>query len=299
MPHQPLTSYLELRDQYLSILLQQEALSHTYCHICKGQDKLYRCEDCFGSPLCCQSCLLQTHISSPFHRIQHWNGEFFQPAKLVNLGYTLHSGHGGLQCPHSTPDHDTLICIVDVIGVFHHKLRWCGCQSPEPLYAQLLRLGLYPSSMERPETAFTFSLLDYFHIDAVECKTSANNFYNKLRRLTNSLFPHKVPVGLMLSPSSYILINLIQDRYRELMMTSREWRDLLLRKRAGFGHDLNSKPGNGQLALFCPACPQPGINLPATRSDDPKYVANLFINFFWLFFHSHSVQMVVSQKHCC
>jgi hypothetical protein len=115
----------------------------------------------------------------------------------VNLGYTLHSGHGGQECPHSTSDQETLLCIVDVIGVFHHKFRWCGCPSAEPFYAQLLRLGLYPSSMERPETAFTFSLLDYFHIDAVECKTSANNFYNKLRRLTDSLFAHKVPVSLI------------------------------------------------------------------------------------------------------
>jgi hypothetical protein len=197
IPDQPLKSWLELRDQYLSILLQQEALSHTICHICKLQDKLYRCGDCFGSLPCCQSCLLQTHITSPFHRIQHWNGQFFQAAQLVNLGYILHSGHSGLQCPHSTPENDILICIVDVIGVFHHKLRWCACQSAEPFYAQLLRLGLYPSSMERPETAFTFSLLDYFHIDAVECKTSANNFYNKLRRLTNSLFPHKVPVSVI------------------------------------------------------------------------------------------------------
>jgi hypothetical protein len=76
-----------------------------------------------------------------------------------------------------------------------------------------------------------------------------------------------------------MLINVIQDRYRELMIKSREWRDLLLRKHFGFGHDLDSKPGNGQLALFCPACPQPGINLPAPRSDDPKYVANISFDY--------------------
>jgi hypothetical protein len=110
----------------------------------------------------------------------------------------LHAGHGSQQCPLSSAHNETLICIVDVIGVFHHKLRWCCCPDVEPFYAQLLRLGLYPSSLERPGTAFTFSLLDYFHIDAVECKTSANNFYTKLRRLTNSLFPHKVPVSACL-----------------------------------------------------------------------------------------------------
>lgn len=191
----PLSSWLELRDQYLAILLQDEALSSKHCHMCKGDDHLYRCKDCFGSPVCCKACLLHTHISAPFHRIQHWNGEFFQSTKLMDLGYLLHLGHGGQACPHSNSASETVICVVDITGVFHHKLRWCCCQDADPSYAQLLRLGLYPASIERPQTAFTFSLLDYFHIDALECKTSASNFYNKLRRFTNSLFPHHVPVS--------------------------------------------------------------------------------------------------------
>ena len=40
------------------------------------------------------------------------------------------------------------------------------------------------------------------------------------------------------------------------------WRDLTNRKRAGFGHDAERYPMPGDLAIFCPACPQPGINLP-------------------------------------
>jgi hypothetical protein len=59
-------------------------------------------------------------------------------------------------------------------------------------------MKLYPASLTRPETAFTFGLLDYFHIDYLECKTSAMNFYSKLRRLTNSRFPHEVPVSFLL-----------------------------------------------------------------------------------------------------
>jgi hypothetical protein len=38
----------------------------------------------------------------------------------------------------------------------------------------------------------------------------------------------------------------------------------------GFGHCKAGEPGPGQLALFCPACPQPGINLPDNWVDDPK-----------------------------
>jgi hypothetical protein len=59
-----------------------------------------------------------------------------------------------------------------------------------------------------------------------------------------------------------MLIIYMKDRYRELMRISRQWRDLLVRKRFGFGHDIHRIPGPGDLALFCPACPQPGINLP-------------------------------------
>jgi hypothetical protein len=199
------------------ILLQREALSHTHCHQCKSQDKLYRCQDCFGSPLCCKNCLLHTHIHSPFHRIQHWNGQFFEHATLLNLGYILHSGHGSQECPCSCVDNETILCVVDVIGVFHHKFRWCSCQDAEPYYAQLLQLGLYPSSLERPETAFTFSLLDYFHIDAVECKTSASNFYNKLRRLADSVFPQLVPVSLW---SVSIILYLHQTLFRIAIVNS-------------------------------------------------------------------------------
>ncbi|KAI6043819.1 hypothetical protein EDC04DRAFT_2890512 [Pisolithus marmoratus] len=41
------------------------------------------------------------------------------------------------------------------------------------------------------------------------------------------------------------------------------WRDLKHRKWFGFGHDTEQDPEDGGLALFCPACPQPGLNLPA------------------------------------
>ncbi|KAI6156251.1 hypothetical protein EDD17DRAFT_1779701 [Pisolithus thermaeus] len=72
------------------------------------------------------------------------------------------------------------------------------------------------------------------------------SFYQKLKRFTNNAFPERVP-----------------DRYRELMRVSQLWRDLKHRKWFGFGHDPGQDPGDGGLALFCPASPQPGLNLPA------------------------------------
>jgi len=46
------------------------------------------------------------------------------------------------------------------------------------------------------------------------------------------------------------------------MRISRQWQDMQVRKQFGFGHDTYKTPGDGDLADFCPACPQPGINLP-------------------------------------
>ncbi|KAG2051654.1 hypothetical protein BDR06DRAFT_889234, partial [Suillus hirtellus] len=53
---------------------------------------------------------------------------------------------------------------------------------------QLLCAGLFPTSTTRPRTAFTFEVLDNFFIDALECKTSAMSFFDKLRWLTNNTF---------------------------------------------------------------------------------------------------------------
>jgi len=44
------------------------------------------------------------------------------------------------------------------------------------------------------------------------------------------------------------------------MRTARQWRQCKLYKWHGFAHT-NDEPKAGDLALFCPACPQPGINL--------------------------------------
>jgi hypothetical protein len=59
-----------------------------------------------------------------------------------------------------------------------------------------------------------------------------------------------------------------QDRYRELLRTARQMRYLKLYKWHGFAHE-SRMPDVGELALFCPACPQPGINLTIPPSGQP------------------------------
>ncbi|KIJ58482.1 hypothetical protein HYDPIDRAFT_62169, partial [Hydnomerulius pinastri MD-312] len=192
------------------------------------------------------------HIHHPFHHLQRWTGQFYDSASLQDLGFIWYLGHGGKPCPNNLGDHGSdwscnRFTVVHSTGVFIHHLKWCRCNDGklEERHLQLLRAQLFPSTVTRPQSAFSFEVLDHFLIDALECKTSAMSFYQKLRRLTNNACPDSLP-----------------DRYRELMRTSRVWRDLKNRKRAGFGHDQERTPGPGDLATFCPTCPQPGINLP-------------------------------------
>ncbi|KAG2050555.1 hypothetical protein BDR06DRAFT_983961 [Suillus hirtellus] len=139
----------------------------------------------------------------------------------------------------------TSLTIIHSTGVFTHNILWCHCPASPKQYLQLLKAGLFPASISQPQTAFTFNVLDNFLIDALKCKTSASSFFQKLRHLTNNAFPDSVP-----------------DQYHELMRVSYQWRDLMNQKRFEFGHDSLVKPGPGNLALFCAAYPQPGINMP-------------------------------------
>ncbi|KAI6020540.1 hypothetical protein EDC04DRAFT_2869910 [Pisolithus marmoratus] len=142
--------------------------------------------------------------------------------------------------------------IVHTEGIFTHQISGCNCPGSDPIqwHLELLWQRLFPASISKPKTAFTFDVLDHFLIDALECKTSAMSFYQKLKRFTNNAFPERVP-----------------DRYRELMRVSRLWRDLKHRKWFGFGHDTEQDPGDGGLALFCPACPQPAQHMKMNKPE--------------------------------
>ena len=220
--NQLLSEWLQYRDTYLQEILELEAPpAQAACQSCKINDFVYRCMDCFGEPVFCKACCVNLHQREPYHMIQQWNGNCFVPSTLHDLGLMLHLGHGGDCCPayarqfhNDSPDQvgqgfsfpnarpyadgevaEEDVCVVHTSGVFQSCVRYCGCVDAPERHIQLLRLKLFPASFVRPNTAFTFALLDHFEIDAMECKTSAMNFFAKLRRLTSNAFPHDVPVS--------------------------------------------------------------------------------------------------------
>ncbi|KAG1843425.1 hypothetical protein C8R48DRAFT_559693, partial [Suillus tomentosus] len=264
-------------EDYLDLLLRREGPpSNRMCSVCP-KDGVYRCHGCMGEPLFCTHCCRTFHSRMPFHRIGQWTGGFFEDTSLTKIGFEIHLGHAGQPCPGLTDEWcDTddegdqftdgpwiplvndprMTMVVDTSGLHSMMIRFCQCTGALSPDMQLFETGLFPASFTSPKTAFTFAVLDDFLLDNLECGTSAMNYYSKLRRITSSVFPHLVP-----------------DRYRELMRVGRQWRQVKQLKWHGFGHE-KRKPKAGELALFCPACPQPGVNLSMSdrNGSDPAWL---------------------------
>jgi hypothetical protein len=87
-----------------------------------------------------------------------------------------------------------LITVVNQTGVFDMEMIYCICPNAVDIDVQLFQAGLLPSSFTQIETAFTFSVLDDFLTDNLECKTTAQQYFSKLQSITNRMFPDNVPV---------------------------------------------------------------------------------------------------------
>ena len=231
-----LREWKELWGRYLNELLGLEQLPSEMCH-CGTREELLRCTDCFLSSVMCRACCLEAHRYLPFHRVQSWTGKYFKASSLYAQGHIVYVGHGGKPCPNnhspssdSNKDIDCLVgaeltweddevetfgsqeddnvdlevtedvlIIVHTTGVFQHRIHWCTCIGCPGRHMQLFQMCLFYCSSRRPRTVFSFDVLDYFTIDAMECKTAAQSFYTKIHRLTNNAFPHMVPVRIFLS----------------------------------------------------------------------------------------------------
>ncbi|KIM63799.1 hypothetical protein SCLCIDRAFT_116668, partial [Scleroderma citrinum Foug A] len=273
-----LLEWLPHKARYLSVLLSMEAPPESRICMQCGRDGIFRCTECAHSPIFCSNCCLDAHELNPFHRIQRWTGTFFEDFSVRLISLVIHLGHGGKPCPmggynqrdngsdeeedwEDVEDDDRLphlarlrdrgcLTVVHTNGVHFCDIWYCTCEASEDSHVQLMMAGLFPATTKSPRTAFSFQVLDDFIRDNVECGTTAMNYYSKLQRLTSNGFLHAVP-----------------DRYRELLRVSRAWQLLKLLKWKGFD-GRSEEPEPGELVLFCPACPQPGVNVPPTEEAD-------------------------------
>ncbi|KAF8209775.1 hypothetical protein K438DRAFT_1960010 [Mycena galopus ATCC 62051] len=157
-----------------------------------------------------------------------WQGLFFERRSLKSLGLVVQLGHPiGYACPNPTHANKMFV-VIDMTG-------------------QLMRVRWRPATVRDPQTCAMFGVVRLFQILNCLGKVSAHDFLRSLELLTNN-------DGL----------NPLPDRRRTFRHIVRQYRTTLMMKRAGRGHHPEGVNGTaqGELALQCRACPQPGKNLP-------------------------------------
>ncbi|KAJ7897985.1 hypothetical protein B0H14DRAFT_3080821 [Mycena olivaceomarginata] len=260
------------RDRYLLELLRHDgcgAASQDLCPGCKNSTRslAYRCRECKGGVLFCRECCVSRHLENPLHIVDAWNGSLFVRTSLKAL-LVQFSHPPGEYC--ASPEAGRKgFTVLHNNGIHEVDVDFCGCEHQQRagvLDTQLLRGDWYPASEERLQTCMTFEALELFHIVTLQAKMTMYDYYRSLERLTRN-------DGVQ-----------PPDRYQVFIRICREYRHLLLLKRGGQGHDPGGAKATklGDLAVRCPACPRPGVNLP----DDWEMASNedkfLYIIFFAL-----------------
>ncbi|KAK7053876.1 CxC2 domain-containing protein [Favolaschia claudopus] len=262
-----------LRDIYLVQLLRRDGCgdaSSTECPHCSSPAARpqFRCQECAGGLLLCEECCKEVHAEHPLHVIEEWNGIYFSKTSLKNIGFRVQLGHPPRQkCPRPLAGYSDFVVVHDN-GIHCVNLDFCGCDAEtraEP-YVQLLRAGWYPATDERPQTAVTLIALDKFHLLTLQAKITAYDYYTVLERLTDN-------TGI--KPP---------DRYQIFLRVARQYRHALMLKRAGRGHDPSGVwgTGAGELAVVCPVCPDPKVNLPDGWENAPQEDQFLYVLFLAL-----------------
>ncbi|KAK0490084.1 hypothetical protein EDD18DRAFT_1465849 [Armillaria luteobubalina] len=261
---EPLPRWLPEIDCYLAEFLRLEAKQGgDVCDMCRAEEQgSYRCTICADVANVCNNCILEAHAGLPFHRIEHWTGEFYQKITLRSLGQVIQLGHA-----HSNPCVSPCAAtrkldVIDIDGIHTIDVRFCDCHRAQPHYVQLLHQRWFPASVEIPRTAITFQALRHYQMLSFMSKISAYEYYHSLARLVDN-------TGTESSP----------DKLQIFLRVVREWRHIRLLKRSGRGNDPTGVKGTkpGECAVLCPACPQPGINMVDTREGEKAYLDRLFI----------------------
>ncbi|KAJ7571957.1 hypothetical protein C8J56DRAFT_1070458 [Mycena floridula] len=269
----PMAGWRRLRSLFLAELLRADGLGHdmwkTICHNCECEIdpdfRILRCLSC-GLATICGECCLSRHKSLPLHRIEHWNGHFWNKTTLFDEGLCYQLGHGGFAC--SFPDPKTqILTVMGENTIQSVRVRWCGCDisDKEDRLQVLLRNRWYPATIANPQTVATFESLEMFRVLNVAGNLNVRDYVTSLEILTDG------------SRSGDV-----QERYKTLGRMQRQFAFLMRMKRAGRGHEPGgigaTKPGGA--AVLCWACPHEGVNLPENwRDADPslRFLYMLFI----------------------
>ncbi|KAJ7123334.1 hypothetical protein C8R46DRAFT_1238064 [Mycena filopes] len=258
---------LHKRDKYLTTLLRSHGTAGADLVTCPG------CSNASGTALPSLPLprLLRRspHRENPLHRIEYWNDAFFVKVFLAMIGLHVQLGHPP-HSPCSAPEPGIKgFVVLHGNGIEEVAVNFCACEHAVDTGShevQLLRAGWFPATHERPQTCATIALLEKYHIEAVESKTTLYHAYAALEKMTDNT-GNKPP-----------------DRYHEWIRMGREWFHLTLLKHAAraIAYCPSGVHGTkqGECAVKCPACPRPGVNLPPGWEDaepEQRFMYTLFL----------------------
>lgn len=174
------------------------------CEICEKVVKsgtVYRCRECWDSPVVCQGCMVSSHRRNPLHFVEEWKTErgFWRRTTLSNLGMDIRLGHKGKACTKSmgTPRD---ICIVGLGGIQTAVVSFCRCEGEEDYSEckQLMDVGLWPATWKVCCTVFSLEVLDHFAQLSTQGNVTAQDFLRTLEQRTDGVLPSTVKVGACL-----------------------------------------------------------------------------------------------------
>ncbi|KAH6888247.1 hypothetical protein BKA70DRAFT_1443241 [Coprinopsis sp. MPI-PUGE-AT-0042] len=258
-----LRDWIPRKQAFLDELLRHDGLADSLdrqsCASCSPTSPsmgMFKCTECWDGPLLlCQDCLISKHANQPLHRVEMWNGKFFEKASLSSLGLRVQLGHGGgkCECPLPGPSNFT---VFHMTGVHKVNIDYCDCRTVDCV-GQLLQAHWFPATHDRTHTVFTFDAIDQFQELTLQGKTTLYDYYHTLLRLSDNMKLGALP-----------------SRLNDFQKVVRFWRLLYMAKRAARGQDPAGidSTSEGELAQECPACPHPGKNLPDSWRDAGAHI---------------------------
>ncbi|PPQ93027.1 hypothetical protein CVT25_006240 [Psilocybe cyanescens] len=143
--------------------------------------------------------------------------------------------------------------ILQTNSIHHMAMVTCQYRGENLVPMDLVACWLLPASFKKIWTLFSVQLMDHFCLCNLELKATAYQFYQLIHRMTTPIGQTKI-------------VNVYHEFCSLEVLKKLRW--------AEYGHKAEDphNPPAGSLSLYCPTCPQPGINLPTDWKDDPNWL---------------------------
>jgi hypothetical protein len=186
---------------------------------CGKRTRTVSCKDCFSPRLVCSECFIKNHRNNVFHWALAWDGTagLFVKKDISTLrknGYAIPLGHNGDLCPNVKDNREEeeptvppgiIFTVVHSNGVHGTRIQFCLCSPERTRKTQLLRAGLFPSTVKLPSAALTFQVMRLFEKQSYDTKCSAQDFTRSLQRLTDNVHIDEVQASLGSSDHKFFL----------------------------------------------------------------------------------------------